>query len=333
MSRALIRLALRYLLVTGCIVLLNFFIPRLLPGDPLTGGAAEGLDVAQPLPAAVQAQLRAYYHLDAPLPDQFVAYLGDLARGDLGWSIAQSAPVSDLLWNRLPWTLGLLLTALLVSAVAGTGLGMRAGWVPGHTRDRVMVGVAAVLAALPEFLIALSLLLLFAITLRWFPLLGGRTLFATYGEDLAGRGRAVLDIAWHLTLPTAALVLAGTAGFILIARDVTAGIMRESWLATARGKGLAERTVAWGHALPNLLLPLLTYFGLRLGAVFGGALVVERVFNVPGLGLLAYQAIQARDYPVLQALFLLASLGVLLANFAVELLYLRLARRQPAVHE
>ena len=329
MLRGPVRLILRYLLVTGCIVLLNFGLPRLLPGDPLTGGAAEGLDVGQPLPAAVQAQLRAYYHLDASLPDQLTAYLGDLARGDLGWSIANNAPVSALVGNRLPWTLGLLLTALLLSALAGTALGMLAGWVPGHRRDRIMVAGAATLAALPEFLIAIGLLLVFAIALRWFPLLGGRTLFAPYGADLAGQARAALDIAWHLTLPAAALVLAGTAGFILIARDVTAGIMREAWLATARGKGLAERTVAWRHALPNLLLPLLTYFGLRLGAVLSGALVVERVFNVPGLGLLAYQAIQARDYPVLQALFLLAGLGVLGANLAVELLYLRLARRQP----
>jgi peptide/nickel transport system permease protein len=319
--------------VTGCIILLNFFIPRLLPGDPLNAGGAEGLDAAQPLPAAMRLQLRAYYHLDAPLPAQFTAYLGDLARGDLGWSIAQNAPVATLLWNRLPWTLGLLGLALLLSAGIGTGLGLLAGWRPGGRRDRLLVAAAAALAALPEFLIAIGLLLVFAITLRWFPLLGGRTLFASYGAGLPGTWRGIVDVAWHLTLPAGALVLAGTAGFLLIARDVTAGIGHEPWLTTARAKGLSERAVAWGHALPNLALPLLTYFGLRLGAVLGGALVVERVFNVPGLGLLAYQAIGARDYPVLQALFLLASLGVLGANFAVELLYLRLARRQPPVHE
>src|SRR4051812_45881271 len=124
MSRPILRLLLRYLLVTGCIILLNFCIPRLLPGDPLNAGGAEGLDSAQPLSAAMRAGLRAYYHLDAPLPDQFGTYLGDLARGDLGWSIAQSAPVTTLIGDRLPWTLGLLLMALGLSAVAGTGLGM-----------------------------------------------------------------------------------------------------------------------------------------------------------------------------------------------------------------
>src|SRR5690349_1802716 len=129
MLRTVLRLLLRYLVVTGCVILLNFGIPRLLPGDPLNAGGAEGLDGVQPLPAAMQAQLRTTYHLDSPLPDQFGAYLGDLARGDLGWSIAQNAPVNTLLWNRLPWTLGLLLVALLLSAGIGSGLGLLAGWV------------------------------------------------------------------------------------------------------------------------------------------------------------------------------------------------------------
>jgi peptide/nickel transport system permease protein len=333
MSRAVARLTLRYALLVGCVILLNFLIPRLLPGDPLNVGAAEGLESAVPLSAAARAQLRAYYHLDAPLPGQFVAYLGDLARGDLGWSIARSAPVGELLLARLPWTLALLLTALLLAAALGTALGLLAGWVPGSRRDRVLVALTAALSALPEFLIAIGLLLVFAITLRWFPLLGGQTPFADYGTGPAAGGRAALDIAWHLALPALTLVLAGGAGFVLIARDVTAGITRAPWLTVARAKGLPESRIAWGHMLPNLALPLLTYFGLRLGAVLGGALVVERVFNVPGVGLLGYEAIRARDYPVLQALFLLAGLGVLLANFAVELLYLRLARRQPAAHE
>jgi len=332
-SRAAVRLLIRYLLLAGGVILLNFLIPRLLPGDPLHVGAAEGLDSGLPLPATAQAQLRAYYHLDAPLAGQLGAYLGDLARGDLGWSLAANAPVGQLLLDRLPWTLGLLLTALLIAAATGTALGLLAGWAPAGPRDRVLVALTAALAALPEFLIAIGLLLVFAITLRWFPLLGGRTLFVEDRTDLLGRGRSALDIAWHLTLPAAALVLAGTAGFVLIARDVTVGIRQAPWLIVARAKGLSERQIAVRHALPNLALPLLTYFGLRLGAVLGGALVVERVFHVPGLGLLGYEAIRARDYPVLQALFLLSSLGVLLANCGVELLYLRLARRQPALHE
>src|SRR5690349_14498533 len=237
MSRAVPRLTTRYVLLAGCVILLNFLIPRLLPGDPLNVGAGEGLESAVPLSAATRAQLRAYYHLDAPLPGQFAAYLGDLAHGDLGWSIARSAPVGELLLVRLPWTLALLLTALLLSAALGTGLGMLAGWVPGSRRDRILVALTAALSALPEFLIAIGLLLVFAITLRWFPLLGGQTPFADFGADpLAG----VLDVAWHLALPALTLVLAGAAGFVLIARDVTVGITRAPWLTVARAKGLPE---------------------------------------------------------------------------------------------
>ncbi len=322
------RLVMRYTLLAVAVILLNFFIPRLLPGNPLTGSAGDGLDVAAPLSAMAQAQLRAYYHLDEPLNLQLTTYLSDLARGDLGWSISRPAPVDKLLLARLPWTLGLLLSSLLISATVGTALGVVAGWFPGRGRDRLLVSVTAALSAIPEFLIAIGLLLVFAIGLDWFPLLGGRTIFPDYGSGILAWARPMLDIAWHLALPATTLVLASAAGFLLIARDATAAVQGEPWLVVARAKGLPERRIALGHVLPNIALPLLTFFALRLGAVLGGALVVERVFSVPGLGLLAFEAIRARDYPVLQALFLVSSLGVLAVNFGTELLYLRLDRRR-----
>jgi len=133
---------------------------------------------------------------------------------------------------------------------------------------------------------------------------------------------------WHLTLPAATLLMAGAPPFFLLARDTTVGLQREPWLTVARAKGLPERHVAKRHALPNVALPLLAFFGLRLGAVLGGALVVERVFSVPGLGLLGFQAIRARDYPLLQALFLLTGLGVLAANLLVDAVSLRLDARR-----
>jgi peptide/nickel transport system permease protein len=319
---ATLRLAARYLALALALLVLNFALPRLFPGSPLSGGAGAGEDL--PLPAATWARLRSDYHLDDPLVDQFRAYLGDLAHGDLGWSIARPAPVRDLILDRLPWTMGLLATALVVSAVIGTALGLLAGWSAGGAGERVLLTVAGALAALPEFLLAVGLSTVFAVGLDWFPLTGGRTLFAAGSGGFLGAAR---DVIWHLTLPAVALVLAGASGFLLLARDATAGLRAEAWLATARGKGLAEGAVLRRHALPNLALPLLTFFGLRLGAILGGALVVERVFNVPGLGLLAFEAIRARDYPVLQALFLVSGLGMLVCQFGIEVLTLRAARR------
>lgn len=328
MLAGLARLLARYLSLAVAAVLLNFFIPRLLPGDPLTSSAGEGTDAAVPLSAAARERLHAYYHLDEPLGRQLTLYLGDLGRGDLGRSVARSESVGVLVMNRLPWTLGLLLVSLLVSAAAGTAAGVIAGWVPGRSRDQVLVSMAGALAAIPEFLIAIGLLAVFSVRLGWFPLFGGQTVFAGREADTVGMLRQALDIAWHLALPATTLALAGAAAFLLLTRDAIAGARRAPWLTTARAKGLRERDVAMRHALPNVAIPLLTFFGLRLGSVLGGALVIERVFGVPGLGLLGYEAIRARDYPLLQALFLLSSLGVLAANLLVDIASLNLGSRR-----
>ena len=328
MLAGLARLLARYLTLAVAVVLLNFLIPRSLPGDSLSFGAGDGTDAAVPLSAAARERLRAYYHLDESVGRQLALYLGDLGRGDLGRSVARSESVGVLIADRLPWTLGLLLVSLLVSAAAGTAAGVVAGWVPGRSRDRTLTSLAGALAAVPEFLIAIGLLALFSARLGWFPLFGGQTVFAERGGGTAGTLRQALDIAWHLALPATALALAGAAGFLLLTRDAIAGTSRAPWLTTARAKGLQERDVAIRHALPNVAIPLLTFVGLRLGSVLGGALVIERVFGVPGLGLLGYEAIRARDYPLLQALFLLSSLGVLAANLLVDVASLHLGSRR-----
>lgn len=323
----------RYIIVLGAVVLLNFAIPRFLPGDPLRFAGGGEMQSAVPLSEPAREQLRSYYHLDKPMGEQLIGYLTDLSRGDLGWSIARSAPVSELILDRLPWTVGLLLVSILISAVVGSALGIVAGWIPGGARDRLLTALMAALAAVPEFLVAIGLLLVFAIGLGWFPLAGGRTVFLDTGANSTGMVRQTIDILWHLTLPAAALVATGTSGFLLLTRDSMSGLRNEAWLALARAKGLSETRMALRHALPNLLLPILTYAGLRFGSILGGALVVERVFGIPGIGMLTFEAVQARDYPVLQTVFLLSSTGVLTANLIVEMLYLRLERRRgPAGH-
>jgi peptide/nickel transport system permease protein len=325
------RLFVRYATLAGAVLVLNFFLPRLLPGDPLDVDASDGASAALPaLTAEARLHLCAFYHLDRPLfPDQFLAYLADLAHGDLGWSISQSEPVGALVAERLPWTLGLVLTAVLLAGAGGTALGLLAAWRGGRL-DRLIVDLATGLAAMPEFLVALGLLLVFAVGPGWFPLHGGRSAFASVAPGPAGLG-ALADVARHLTLPALTLVLAGSAGFVLVARGAVRAVLAAPYLATARAKGLPERRVALRHALPNGLLPVLTLFGVRAGHVFSGALggviVVERVFSVPGLGLLAFEAIRARDYPVLQAIFLLGSAAMLLASLAAELAYRRLEPR------
>lgn len=315
------RLLGRYVLLAAAVVLLNFALPRLLPGDPLDLDAPDGTNPASAtLTADARARLRATYRLDQPAPGQIAGYLGDLARGDLGWSISKVVPVRDAIADRLPWTLGLVLTSVVVAAAAGTSLGLLAAWRGGGT-DRLVVTGATTLAAVPEFLLAMGLLLLFGYGAGWFPLSGGRARFAPEPGGLLAAVAPVADVAWHLALPVLTLAFASTAGFVLLARGAMRTVLREPYLATARAKGLSETDVALRHALPNALAPVLTFFGVRVGQVLGGAIVVERVFGLPGLGLLAFEAVRARDYPVLQAVFLLGSLGVLLASLVVELAY------------
>lgn len=315
------RLLGRYIVLVCAVLVLNFALPRLLPGDPLGDAPVDSMNAAvSTLTPAQRAALRASYHLDQPIGRQFVAYLRNLSRGDLGWSISKSAPVSQLIVERLPWTLALVLTSLLIATAGGVLLGLLSGWRGGWT-DRMILGLSSGLAAIPEFLVAMALLLLLAVVLRWFPLQGGRSPFSGHSSGPSGLSDAAVDVARHLVLPALTLVLATTASFVLLVRGSTRAVLTAPYLTTARAKGLTEGTIAIRHALPNALLPVLTMFALRLGELFGGAIVVERVFAVPGLGLFAFDAIQARDYPVLQAVFLLASLGVLTGNLTADLAY------------
>ena len=324
----------RYALLAVAVVVLNFALPRLLPGDPLDVESTAGMNPAvSTLTAEARARLRASYYLDEPLPGQFAAYVRDLGRGDLGWSISKAAPVSQLIGERLPWTLGLVLTSVAMSAAGGTLLGLLAAW-RGRRTDRMVVGLATSLAAIPEFLVAMGLLLALAVGLGWFPLQGGRSAFAPASTGPLRWLGPLADVAWHHTLPALTLILAASAAFVLITRGAMRAVLAEPYLTTARAKGLPETRVALRHAVPNALLPVLTLFGVRVGHVLsgslGGVIVVERVYSVPGVGLLAFEAIRARDYPVLQAVFLLGSAGMLLANLAVELVYRWLEPRRGA---
>jgi peptide/nickel transport system permease protein len=314
-------LATRYVLLGLAVVVINFALPRALPGDPLVNPDQPGVSLS----GNQLAQLRAMYRLDQPIGGQFGGYLWDLSHADLGWSISRNAPVGQLIGERLPWTLALVGISVLIAAVGGASLGMLAAWHGGRF-DRLVLGASSSLAALPEFLVAMLLLVVLAVGLGWLPLTGGQAPFAQDQSWTAALG----DRASHLILPAATLVVANLAAFALLSRGAVRGELGAPYLATARAKGLDDRRMAVVHAAPNAVLPVLTMFGMRLGQVLGGAIVVERVFGVPGLGLFAVQAIQSRDYPVLQAIFLLASLGVLAANFALELAYRRFQPRRAA---
>ncbi|MDR7502985.1 MAG: ABC transporter permease [Armatimonadota bacterium] len=309
---------LRLVLLLAALVVANFLLPRALPGSPLAPGGGE--TAVAFLPAAARTALRETYALDRPLREQFRRYLAGLARGDLGRSLATHRPVAAMVAERLPWSLALLLPAVLLAALIGGALGTAAAVHPHRAPVRAAAAVTVAAGALPEFLVAMCLLVALGVHAGLFPAGGARTPFA------GGGPAAVADLLWHMALPLATLVVGLTPAFFLLSRGALVAVLGEPYLVTARGKGLPPRRVLW-HAWRNALPPLLTLAGLRMAFAVTGAAVVERIFAYPGMGLLLFEAVARRDYPVLQGIFLVASAAVLTATFLLDAAAARLDPR------
>lgn len=316
----------RALILAAVLVVLNFLLPRALPGDPLGVTLSGSAAAPVPLSAAARADLAAYYGLDRPVGEQFERYLGALAHGDLGRSIAAQRPVADVIAGRLGWSVVLAGLALIFAAIAGTLLGVRAAVRRGRRGERVLTGALAFAGSLPEFVTGLVLLALFAVWLRILPATGAQTPFASCRGFGAFAGCAI-DVARHLVLPVATLTIAHIPGFYLVARAAALAERDSAYLVAARARGLGELRIALGHLGRNTIVPVAALFGARTGLVVGGVVVVETLFAYPGIGQLAFESLAARDYPVLQAVFLLTGLAVIAANAAADLILPRLDPR------
>lgn len=311
-----------YAITLWAVVTASFLLPRVLPGDPLRqlDDPDSGSFVYD---ASVRDRLAAYYGLDKPLASQYASYLADLGRGELGWSISQNTPVATLMRNRLPWTLLLTGSALLLSSAIGFLAGVTAGWNRGRFADRVLITGLSASRAIPEYALASALLIMFAVTWPVFPQAGAQRPFATYPSVFD----AVGDVLLHLALPLTALTLGLAANKFLLVRNTVIGTLGQDYMVLARAKGLSRRLLKYRHAGRNAVLPFVTALGIQAGFAVGGSLFVEQIFAYPGMGTLVERAVFARDYPLLQGCFVLLSVVVLVANLAVELLYARLDPR------
>jgi peptide/nickel transport system permease protein len=304
----------RFALLLATVVVVNFLLPRLLPGSPLSG-AGEGAVAF--LPSQTLREIRRAYGLDQPLAVQFVAYLDGLRRGDLGRSLATHRPVAAMIGERLPWTLGLMGGAVLLAATIGAALGTAAAWRPHGWKARLAEPVVVGVGALPEFLVAMALIVGLGTGWKLFPVGGATAPFLT-AAGAAGWLRAVWDVLAHAALPGATLVVALAPAFFLLSRNALVAVLGERYLLTARGKGLGEGRILW-HAWRNALPPVLTLLGLRLAFAVTGAALVERIFAYPGIGLLLFEAVVRRDYPVIQGVFLIASVVIVTTNVVLDL--------------
>lgn len=304
----------QYALVLLVAVSLNFAIPRLAPGDPIDY-LIPSEQVATITPEQ-RDRILAQFGLEKPLAEQYLLYLTGIAQGDLGYSVQTGRPVTDMLMERLPWTLVLVGGAIVLSLVVGAGAGFFAAARRGGRTDAGGLALFMAVDSMPPFWIGMLLLVFFSGYLQILPVYGALP------ESDQALGLARLgELAERLVLPLVTLSLVRVGWLFLIARSSLAGELSEDYITMAEAKGLSRRRVVVGHGIRNALLPLVTAVALEAGTLVGGATVVETVFSYPGLGRLIYESVLSRDYPVLQGAFLLMALGVIAANLLADLLY------------
>ncbi|HYH93599.1 MAG TPA: ABC transporter permease [Candidatus Saccharimonadales bacterium] len=296
------------------IVALNFVLFRLMPGSP-ERAALRIPGVSQ----EVFEQTRVRLGLDKPIfPDQLVAYAAATVRGDLGYSYKyRGQSVAEVIGERVWPTLILFGLGEAIAIVVGLSLGAYTGWKRGGPIDHIGNGVSLILYSMPYFLLGMILLVIFGVALGWFPVSGMFTLGATYDSWTA----QLADFARHLVLPLATVALGLIGQYSILMRSSVVETLGEDYVTTARAKGIDERRVLRSHAIPNALLPTVSLIAINLGYLIAGAITVEVVFNWPGLGTLTVDALTARDYPVLQGIFLFLSITVVIANLSADVVY------------
>jgi peptide/nickel transport system permease protein len=250
------------------------------------------------------------------LISEYFQYVNNTLHGNLGISISYfPIPVSTMIMKALPWSLGLVGVSTVLGFILGTGLGAVAAWRRGGTLDSVLPPTFIVISAFPYFWVGLLSIWLFALTLNWFPILGGYTETATPTWNWPFIG----DVLQHAVLPAFTILITSIGGWILTMRNNMITVVAEDYVKMARAKGLKPRRILWQYAGRNAMLPNLTGFAMSLGFVISGAILVEYVFNYPGLGFMLLQAVQNSDYPLMQSLFLLITVAVLLAIFVSDI--------------
>ncbi len=301
-----------YILAFLIIIMLNFFLPRLMPGDAISALYGDALMEMSP---QTEAYLLERYGLDKPLGEQFGLYISNLAQGDLGYSYYFRAPVGQVLVGALPWTLSLIAISLLISALAGIIWGVEAAWRRGRKFDRASLVTIMLLNGVPGFVLGILLLLIFGFYMPWFPISGGASPYMDYSG-----WEQLWDYLQHLFLPALTLTLVQLPRNFMLMRSSLLAVKEKPYIYTARNKGLRDRMVRYRHAARSALAPVITRLGMSIGLLFTSVLFVEIIFAYPGLGNLFYLALQHHDYPTIHGCLLLITVCVLLFNLLADLL-------------
>lgn len=311
-----------YAVTAWAAITINFFIPRLMPGDPVQSliNRYQGQLSTQAIDS-----LRTLFGMDnqASLWQQYLDYWGNLLRGDLGTSFTYfPTGVSDIIGQSMPWTLTLMGITTVLSFLLGTAAGIYAGWRRGSWLDGLLP-VTTFVSAIPYFWLGLIAIALFAVQWPLFPASGGydNGLVPSFTWDF------IASAVYHGVLPGLTIIVSAIAGWILGMRNMMVSVSAEDYVLVAQAKGLPERRVMFSYAARNAILPNISNFALSLGFIVGGTLLVEMVFSYPGIGYVLFQGVGAKDYPLMQGVFLFITLAVLAANLLADLVYLLLDPR------
>jgi len=305
-----------YLFTAFAAITINFFLPRMMAGDPVT--AYMHRNAGQISPDA-ERSLRILFGLDkdSSVWDQYTSYWQLLFSGDLGRSFSNGlAPVGEVISSALPWTLGLVGIATVMSFLLGTATGALIGWRRGSKAD-VIVPISTFFSTVPYFWLGLIAIAVFSSTLGWFP--------ASHAYDKGSAPAFTADfvgqVIAHGALPAITIVVASLGGWILGMRNMMLTVLDEDYITVAQAKGMPNRRVLWNYAARNAMLPQLSSFALSIGFIVGGTIVMEMVFSYPGIGKLLLDATTAKDYPLMQGVFLIITMAVLCANILADVAY------------
>jgi len=303
-----------YLVITVILILsFNFFLFRIMPGDPARSIAGHGQ-----LTEEQRETVYRLFGLDQPLHIQFLLYLRNCFTGQLGYSFStyKTRLVMEVVLESIKYTLILVGASTAISVIIGVILGIISAWKRGTKIDLFFTGSGIILYSLPTYWFGMLLIMIFSARLGLFPISQ-----ATSIPPPSDPVMYILDMGWHSVLPIATFALTAFADFALIMRDSLIDVLTEDYIVTAHAKGLRETEVLRRHAVPNAMLPVVTQITMYFAWVVAGAIMIEIVFTWPGIGLLTYQAIYKRDYPIIQAVFLVFTIAMIIANFIADILY------------
>ncbi len=294
------------------VLVFNYFLFRVMPGNPLA--------MIMRNPRASQEAIertRELFGLNESWYMQFWIYVKQLTRADLGTSFLYRLPVTEVIIARILPTVIMVGLAQVVAMVVGILLGILSAWKRGSRIDVATLSFSLITYSMPTFWLGIILIAVFSVGLRWFPTSG----MLTPGQTFASTFDMVKDAALHLVLPVLTLSLVLIGEYTLTMRNTLLDVLTEDYMTTAKAKGFDEKTVIRRHAVPNAMLPMITLIAINLGLVIGGTIQVETIFSWPGLGRLMFDALKARDYPLLQGIFLMITLSVILANLVADITY------------